>query len=81
MLGCRWRKACRKHLSLQAWSFCSPVCRDTKSLSGPMSLVLPGAAAARHHNLENERGKGNVVFKEILDSLIKLLFQSSSNGK
>lgn len=72
-----WRLPCLaaergRHLS---WSFCSPVCRDRKSPPEPVCPVLPAAAAAaKYPRLENERGKGNVVFKEILDSLIKLLF-------
>lgn len=65
MLGCRGRKASCRQLSLHSWSFCSPVCRDRKSLPEPVSLVLCAAAAAKHPSLENEKGKGNVSIMNI----------------
>lgn len=74
-----------QRLSLTGLELCSPVCSDTRSFPGAarisFSLVLLQQASPLQKMRSVSRGEGNVIFKEILDSLMKLLFRASSNGK
>lgn len=84
MLGYQGRRltaGAARHLLLPCSELCSPVCRDKISLPGAargsFSLVLLQQTSPLRKMRSVHRGGEDVIFKEILGSLMKLLFQAS----